>query len=92
MPKRTIPPTSRIAHNSMKYEKIVQQKKILTALRKIRKGNYQKIAEYAGLDCVAVGRRLSELTGKGLIHPNGEETMSASGRPCAVYVLSKKAA
>lgn len=94
MPKRKVPPTSRAAHHSMKDAKLVQQKKILKALRKIRdhKGNYQKIAKYAGLDCIAVARRLSELTGKGLIHPTNEVSMSTSGRPCAVYVLSKKAA
>lgn len=94
MTKRNVPPTSRAANNSMKDAKLVQQKQILKALRKIRdhKGNYQKIAKYAGLDCIAVARRLSELTDKGLIHPTNEVSLSESGRPCTVYVLDKKAA
>lgn len=94
MAKRNVPPTSRTAHHSMKDANLVQQKQILKALRTIRdhKGNYQKIAKYAGLDSIAVASRLSELTGKGLIHPTNEVSMSASGRPCTVYVLDKKAA
>lgn len=89
MRKQKIPQTSRTAHNSIKQHKAAQHKKILQALQRI-KGHaaaYERIAQYAGMDRIAVARRLSELVAANKICPTNQCVMSSSNRPCMVYKL-----
>lgn len=90
MKKKNVPDTSKKAYKQA--DELIPQhhKKIIAALRKIEKGNYEKIAEASGLDRHAVGRRLSELEGKQLVFRVGSKSKTKAGRDAYDYELTSE--
>ncbi len=86
--------TSKKAHKSMQPDgKKAQQDKILQVLKrfKVTGLNYQKIAEKAGMEPVAVGRRLSELVRDNKICEAGTVSKTKSGRIATDWRIVKAA-
>ena len=61
--------------------------KIVSALCFINVGNYEEIANYAGLEKHAVGRRIKELRELGRITTLTKKTVTSTGRFAFVHKL-----
>lgn len=62
--------------------------KIMNALQSLGTCNYEKIADFVGMDRHAVGRRLKEMEGLQLIYKPGTKTNTKSGRQAFNYCLT----
>lgn len=54
-------------------------------------GTIHEIAAVAGIDHVAVARRMKELQVDGLVELTSEKRASPNGRPCRVWKISRSA-
>jgi predicted ArsR family transcriptional regulator len=83
---RTLDPeTSHDAAASMTLAANRQCAQVLNALRSIREGGAEQIAEACGLDAYQVRKRTSELQDAGLIETTGERRKTRSGRSERVW-------
>lgn len=78
------------AHESVKPDKLKLHRKILGALRCIKKGSFRDIARSANLKNAQVWRRLSELKKKDLIVNNEDKICPVSGRRVSVWELKEE--
>ena len=75
------PETSLAAYHSLTTEKLtIDHTRIIDALERLGKANYEQIASMAKMDRIAVGRRLKELEVKQLIYKPGTKSFLKSGR------------
>lgn len=81
------PATSIAANNQAAELKKEHKKKILAAMERIEKANYERIAELAGLEKHACMRRLSELEGDQKIYKPGSQSPTSTGRMAFDYRL-----
>lgn len=81
--------TSIIANRNMEQSgrKITHSDKILQALRKIREGNFERIAYFAGLTESQVWKRLSELETAGMIRKTGKTAVLSSGDRGVIWAV-----
>lgn len=87
--KRNLPDTSHAANKAATLEmRQGHYKKIIDALSKLGVANYEKIADYIGLDRHAVGRRVSEMEGLQLIYKPGTKSFTKSHRQAYDYCLT----
>ena len=87
--KRSLPSTSHEAYAKLKQtdERERHYAKILTALKYINEGHYERIAEVAGLERHAVARRLSEMERDQKIRKTGAKLPTSTNRNAFVYTL-----
>lgn len=82
------PETSLAAYHSLTNEKLtIDHSRIIDALERLGKANYEQIAAMAKMDRIAVGRRLKELEVKQLIYKPGTKSFLKSGRYGFDYCL-----
>lgn len=87
--KRKLPDTSLDANKRATLEmREGHYKKIKDALSVLGKANYEKIADYVGLDRHAVGRRVSEMERLEFIYKPGTKSSTKSGRQAYDYCLT----
>ena len=88
MKKRQHSPTSKAAHDSVRPFKSVMWDKIIEGLEKLKVGgNFEQIAEAAGIQPSQCWKRLSELSEQGRIYNTGIVRTTSSGRKAAVWQL-----
>lgn len=89
MSKRQHRPTSKEAHESIKAFKSGYYQKILDGMAKLKVGgNYEEIANAAGIKDSQCWKRLSELESGGKIYNVGITRKLSSGRPGIVWQLT----
>jgi len=77
--------TSRIAHNSVKAHKASVYKKIMSGMKRLKKGGtFEEIARASRLEPAQVWKRLSEMVDMGMIYNTGETRLTSSGRQAMV--------
>lgn len=81
--------TSREAHESIKGNIPNLHKKIVTALKSIKKGTFRQIAKQAGLQDMQVWKRLSELRNDNKVRESGTTRCPVSGRNVTVWEVIK---
>lgn len=84
-----LPSTSKDAYKKVSPDMLNSHHgKIISCLKKIKKGNYEKIAANTRLDKHAVGRRLSELERMGTVYKPGTKSPTSTGRDAFDYKLT----
>lgn len=84
-----IPTTSLEAYRSQTLEKISNDHaRILEAIGRLGRANYEVIANAAGMDRHAVGRRLKELEQDQKIYKPGTQSKTKRGRNAFDYCLT----
>jgi predicted transcriptional regulator len=86
------PTTSRLAneHITGNGGKVSHSQKILNALKKIKEGNFEKIAYYASMKESQVWKRLSELEKAGLIEKTTKTSILSSGDVGTVWRIAQQ--
>ena len=81
--------TSIAANRNMELsgKKITHSDKILQALRKIRQGNFERIAYFAGMTEASVWKRLSEMERAGKIRKTGKTSVLSSGDKGVIWEI-----
>jgi len=89
--ERINPITSLQAYDSVKASDMRETHwlKIKEALGRIKVGNYEMIADAAGLERHAIGRRLSEMCRLEMVHKAGYTLPTSTNRAAECYQLSK---
>lgn len=86
----TLPSTSIDAYNKVTPEMLRgHYLNIIKALQSVGTCNYEKIADFVGMDRHAVGRRLKEMEGLQLIYKPGTKAPTKTGRLAYEYCLTE---
>src|ERR1700761_9693492 len=89
--KRKNPATSKDAYESLDPENIREvYKKIVAALREIKQGTYEDIANKIRLKPEQVWKRMSEAHRLGFVERTGKRKKMASGREGFIWVATDK--
>lgn len=84
-----LPETSKKAYKQVSAEMLQgHYKKIVAALSVLGTCNYEKIADYVGLDKHAVGRRIGELERMQIIYKPGTQSLTKNNRQAFNYCLT----
>lgn len=85
--KQTSKIANRLAEKGLKKAHFA---KILKAMRDKKPRNYEAIAKKAGLEPVAVARRLGEMVKDGCIMETGKISLTTKRRPATNYIINDK--
>lgn len=87
--EREVPKTSLAAYKSIKESDMRETHwaKIKEALGKMKVGNYEMIADAAGLERHAVGRRISEMSRREMVYKAGYTLPTSTNRQAECYQL-----
>lgn len=88
MSKKTVPDTSKAAHDSVKDVMVHKHHAIIqTSLERLRLAMFEEIASDAHLDKWQIGRRLSEMEANGVIYRTSIKKPTSTGRNAYCYAL-----
>lgn len=87
MAKRSVPHTSREAHDSIKPMKEGHWGKILEALKELGRASAEQVAKHLGMQHSQINRRFSELHAQGLIFNTGLKVPTSTGRSAYQWSL-----
>lgn len=93
MPNKNIKETSLEAYKRivLSGKRETDQKRIILALEKIGRGNFEAIAKYLGEDDSVIWKRLGELVKMEILVETGETVMTKRKCKSMVYTLSNSA-
>lgn len=89
MSNRKLPDTSLAAYKQAEPMISPHHQKIISALSVLGKAIYEKIAAHLEMDRHQIGRRLSELEGKGIVYKPGTKAPTKTGRMAYEYCLTE---